>query len=116
MPILGQAPRELLLFLNELSGITSTIRSDHVLNLFPEVDGVYPGDKEQMMQPVREFIELGAYEQMIFCIGRRTHRMARFSDLKNSEQRAYALDMCSELGATITNFDAVVDSIMQRFI
>ncbi len=44
--------RELLFWLEELSGITSTIRSDHVLNLFSEIDGVLPGDKEEMMQPV----------------------------------------------------------------
>ncbi len=108
--------RELLLFLEELSGITSTIRSDHVLNLFPEVDGVLPGDKEKMMQPVRAFLELSSEEQMIFCMGRRTQRMARFSDLNNPVQRDYTLKMCSEFGATIDNFDAVIDSIMQRFI
>jgi hypothetical protein len=108
--------RELLLWLEALDGITSTIRSDHVLNLFPEVDGVLPADKEEMMQPVRDFLELAPEEQMIFCIGRRTHRMARFSDLNNRVQRDYALKMCSELGATTANFDGIIDSIMQRFI
>jgi len=108
--------RELLLFLEEISGITSTIRSDHVLNLFPEVDGVLPGDKKKMMQPIRDFLELAPEEQMIFCIGRRTHRMARFSDLNNPVPHDNALKMCSQLGATITNFDTVIDSIMQRFI
>lgn len=107
---------ELLLFLEELEGIDSTMRSDHVLNLFPEVDGVLPGDKEEMMQPVRDFLELSPEDQMIFCIGRRTHRMAQFNDLYNPIQRRYALKMCSELGATPTNFDLAIDSIMQRFI
>jgi hypothetical protein len=106
----------LLLWLEELHGITSTIRSDHVLNLFPEVDGVLPGDKEKMMQPLRDFLKLAPEEQMLFCIGRRTHRMARFSDLHNPVQRDYALQMCAELGATVANFDAITDSIMQRFI
>ncbi len=108
--------RELLLWLEELSGITSTIRSDHVLNLFPEIDGVLPTDKENMMLPVRGFLYLSLDEQMIFCIGRRTHRMARFSDLNNPEARDSARKMCSELGATPSNFDGVIDSIMQRFI
>jgi histone acetyltransferase (RNA polymerase elongator complex component) len=108
--------RELLLFLEALAGITSTVRSDHVLNLFPEVDGVLPGDKERMMQPLREFLLLDPEEQMIFCIGRRTHRFARFSDLANPVLRGYALEMCSELGATPENFDAVIDSLMQQFI
>jgi hypothetical protein len=108
--------RELLLFLQKLTGIDSTVRSDHVLNLFPEVDGVLPDDKEKMMQPIRDFLELDSEEQMIFCIGRRTHRMARFSDLANPIQHDYAKRMCAELGATAGNFDSAIDAIMQRFI
>jgi radical SAM superfamily enzyme YgiQ (UPF0313 family) len=108
--------RELLHFLENLDGITSTIRSDHVLNLFVEVDGVLPDDKEKMMQPIREFLELPPSEQMLFCVGRRNHRMARFSDLKNPVQRDYAHQICKQTGATVENFDSVIDSIMQRFI
>lgn len=109
--------KELLLFLESLEeGITSTVRSDHVLNLFTEVDGVLPGDKQQMMQPIREFLELAPTEQMLFCIGRRSHRMARFSDLKNPVQRNYTQQICRELGANGDNFDTIIDSILQRFI
>ncbi len=108
--------RELLLFLQKLEGISSAVRSDHILNLFPEVDGVLPGDKEKMTQPLEDFLQLDSYEQMIFCIGRRTQRIARFDDLTNPLQRDYALEMCSELGATVDNYDTVIDSIMQRFI
>jgi len=108
--------RELLLLLEKLDGIDSTVRSDHVLNLFTETDGVLPGDKEKMMQPVHDFLELPPDEQMIFCIGRRTHRMARLCDLNNPVQRDYALKMCTELAVTPENFDTVIDSIMQRFI
>lgn len=108
--------RELLTWLENLDGITSTIRSDHVLNLFPEVDGKLPEDKEKMMQPIKDFLELAPYEQMLFCIGRRTHRIADLSDLQNSIQRDYVIDMCTNLGATVDNFDEVIDSIMKRFI
>lgn len=108
--------RELLLFLETLTGIDSTVRSDHVLNLFPEVDGVLPDDKETMMQPIRDFLQLDSEEQMIFCIGRRTHRISQFSDMANPMQHDYARRMCSELGATPGNFDKAIDAIMQRFI
>ncbi|MBT4890928.1 MAG: radical SAM protein [Rhodospirillales bacterium] len=108
--------RELLLFLEQLNGINSTIKSDHVLNLFQEVDGTLPGDKQAMMKPIQDFLQLDPQEQMIFSIGRRTHRMARYSDLDNPVQRDYALQMCSELGVTTDTFDVAIDSIMQRFI
>jgi radical SAM superfamily enzyme len=108
--------RELLTWLENLDGITSTIRSDHVLNLFSEVDGKLPEDKEKMMQPIQNFLELAPYEQMLFCIGRRTHRIANLSGLQNPVQRKHVINMCSNLGATMDNFDEVIDSIMQRFI
>lgn len=108
--------RELLLFLKSLCGITSTVRSDHVLNLFPEVDGVLPDDKERMMQPVRDFLDLDPEEQLLFCIGRRTQRISRFDGLQNPVQREYAKQICDEYGATVDNMDEIIDQIMQRFI
>ncbi len=108
--------KELLLFLEQLGGITSAVRSDHILNLFPEVDGVLPGDKEKMLQPVRNFLELKPYAQTIFCIGRRTHVIEQFSDFNDSVKRESAMKMCTKLGATQENFDMIIDSIMKRFI
>ncbi|MFT5697492.1 MAG: hypothetical protein ACI8ZB_000340 [Desulforhopalus sp.] len=111
-----ETAQELLTLLENLDGITSTIRSDHVLNLFSEIDGKLPGAKEKMMQPLRDFLHLPPYEQMLFCIGRRTHRIASLSSLNNPAQRNNAIDMCERLGATVENFDEVIDSLMQRFI
>ncbi|WP_163335627.1 radical SAM protein [Desulfopila sp. IMCC35008] len=107
---------ELLMFLEHLDGITSYVKSDHVLNLFQEVDGKLPGDKEKMMQPIRAFLALEPKEQMLFSIGRRTHRMNTIDDLNDPVQRGYAQQICDEVGATPENMDQVIDSIMQRFI
>ncbi len=108
--------RELLCFLENLDGISSWVKSDHVLNLFSEVDGKLPADKEQMLAPIREFLELDPGEQVIFCIGRRTHRLGRISDLRDPHKREHAEQICGELGATIENLDRLVDALMQRFI
>ncbi len=111
-----ETTKELLLFLQSLDGITSRIRSDHVLNLFPEVNGTLPEDKQKIMQPLHDFLALDPDEQMLFCIGRRTHRISRFSDLNNTVQRNYARQMCTELGATVSNMDEIIGTLMQRFI
>ncbi len=37
-----ETAEELLVFLQSLAGITSRVRSDHILNLFEEIDGVLP--------------------------------------------------------------------------
>ena len=108
--------RELLLFLESLQGITSKVRSDHVLNLFSEVNGTLPDDREKMTDPLRRFLELDAREQMLFCIGRRTHRFSRLDDLANPELRDPVAQMCDAHGATEDNMDQIIQSIMQRFI
>lgn len=111
-----ETARELLLFLENLDGISSTIRSDHILNLLPEVDGILPEQRQQILAPVQEFLQLPPKEQLLFCIGRRTHRMARLRDLKDPALRGYAQKMCDEFGATVENMDQIIDTIIQRFI
>jgi hypothetical protein len=107
---------ELLLFLDALDGITSTIASDHVLNLFNEVDGMLPADKGKMMRPIEEFLRLPPHEQMLFCIGRRTHRVARLEDLRNPRVRNNVERLCEQIGTTPDNMDEKIERIVQRFI
>ncbi len=111
-----ETAKELLLFLENLDGIESTVKSDHVLNLFSEVEGLLPRDKAKMVDTVRRFLQLSPEQQMIFSIGRRTHRMSRLADLNDPVKVGYTQQMCAELGATIDNTDAIVDSIIKRFI
>ena len=111
-----ETSKELLLFLESLEDITSTVKSDHVLNLFSEVQGTLPDDKEKMAAPIREFLQLSPQEQMIFCIGRRTHRLSKLADLNNPAKRHFAEQICADLAATPENMNAIVDSIIKRFI
>jgi len=108
--------RELLLFLESLDGISSSVRSDHVLNLFAEVNGTLPADREKMTRPLRRFLDLDPMDQMIFSIGRRTHRLSSLDDLGNPALREPVYRMCREHGATPDNMDEIIESIMQRFI
>ncbi len=108
--------RELLLFLESLQGITSKVRSDHVLNLFSEVNGTLPDDQQKMTMPLRRFLELEPREQMLFCIGRRTHRFSCLDDLKKAELRDPVEQMCDTHGATEDNMDQIIQAIMQQFI
>ena len=111
-----ETAEELLLFLESLDGITSKVRSDHVLNLFQEVDGELPGDKEAMIRPVRHFLLLDPNEQVLFCLGRRTHRISRLEDLNTPLLRKNVETLCLELGATPDNMDMIIDGLMQRFV
>ena len=108
--------RETLLFLETLDGIASTVRSDHILNLFEELQGTLPADKEAMLAVVRSFLELPADEQMLYQVGRRMGIFQHLADMHSSRRRSRVERTCRELGITPRNVDQLVDEIMQRFI
>lgn len=108
--------KELLLFLESLNGIDSTVKSDHILNLFPEVDGKLPNDKEKILAPVKKFLSLDPHDQMLYCVGRRTHHMTSPFDILDPTRRRYAEQMSVNLGATPENMDTFIDSIIKQFI
>jgi len=108
--------KELLLLIENLQGITSTVKSDHILNLIPEVEGVLPRDKDKMISALKWFLELSEEEQMIFRIGRRTGIINSMKELAQPAIRARVKSIIEQNGITTDNIDLVVDDLMKRFI
>ena len=107
---------ELLVFLEALTGITSTIKSDHILNLFENLEGQYPQDKEKMTGIVRQFLELEPTEKMYYQVGRRLGLFRTLEDLQLAGKRHQVAEACSRAGIRPDNVDAAVDELMKRFI
>jgi len=111
-----QAAKELLLLIENLQGITSTILSDHIINLLPEVCGVMPRDKATMIRVIQGFIVLPAEEQVVYIIGRRLGIMNGVQDLKQKERRRYALDFIEANGITAETVDYYASELMKQYI
>ncbi|MDM8567637.1 radical SAM protein [Candidatus Halobeggiatoa sp. HSG11] len=107
---------ELLLLIQNLNGITSTIKSDHILNLISEVEGTLPHDKEKMLNALTWFLELSSQEKTIFRIGRRAGIMHRMSELSHPSIRATVESIIAEEGINDDNIDIVIDEKMKQFI
>ncbi len=107
---------EILLFLESLDGIGSMVKSDHVLNLFQEVEGRLPADREKMTAPIRRFLALPPGEQTLYQVGRRLGYFRSLSDLESPSRRAHAEEVCRSYGITPENADATVEALMKRFI
>jgi len=107
---------EILLFIESLDGITSSIKSDHILNLLQEVDGKLPEDKQRMTGAIKQFLALNTEEQMLFQIGRRTGVFSGLDDLKNPRLRTHAERNCKELNVTADTIDSVIAHLMTTFI
>jgi len=107
---------ELLLFLDKLEGINSTVKSDHILNLFQEVEGRLPEDKEQMTAPIRAFIALDSERQLLYLSGRRCGIFSRLSQLDDAELRGHAQRAMVAHQVTHDNVEDWAAEMMQRFI
>jgi hypothetical protein len=108
--------RELLLFLESLSHITSVIKSDHILNLLPELDGRLPQDQARLVGMVRTFLELDPELQLIYRVGRRTGILSGLGDLEDAGKIARVEAICREYRLGPENVAAVTDGLMRRFI
>ena len=107
---------ELLLFLEHLNGLTGTLKSDHILNLFQEVEGDLPDEKEDMMAVIRRFLNMTPEEQMIYMVGRRTGKLTRLDDMDHPGRRCYAEQICLEFHITPENVEETVGEMMKQFI
>jgi hypothetical protein len=111
-----EVAEEILLFLQSLKGITSTLKSDHILNLFENIEGKFPEDKQKMITIAERFLAMPPKEQMLFQVGRRIGLFAQLDDLHEPSRRTQVEQTCTRLGITPDNVDSIVDEMMKRFI
>ncbi|MGB2769134.1 MAG: radical SAM protein [Candidatus Zixiibacteriota bacterium] len=108
--------QEILMFIQELDGITSVVKSDHILNLFQDLEGTLPQDKEHMMNILRTFLAMDPEQQALYQVGRRIGVFSGLADMEKPNRMARAGRACSELGITPENVDRVTSELMNRFI
>jgi hypothetical protein len=107
---------EILMFIEHLDGITSFVKSDHILNLFQEIEGQLPADKSSMMKPIQDFLSMEPNQQTLYIVGRRLGIFSKLSDMQRIRRFKRAEKACRELGITPKNVAAVADELMKRFI
>ncbi len=107
---------ELLLFLDSLNGVDSRVKSDHILNLFQEIEGRLPDDREPMTAPIRKFLAMPAEEQLLYRVGRRTGIFSRLEDLYDPELVGHAEKARTTYRVNLDNVDAFTVEMMKRFI
>lgn len=108
--------KEILIFLESLNGITSVVKSDHVLNLFGNLEGKLPRDKVRMLDIIHRFLAMDPERQCVYQVGRRLGFFSRLKDMDNPRRLAKAEKACQQFGITPENVDEVIDELMKRFI
>jgi len=62
----------------------SELKSDHILNLLPEVEGKLPQDKEKMLATINRYLALPLSERVNFQLGRRAGYYERLDELQDT--------------------------------
>lgn len=110
------AVEEILLFLENLGPVTSYLASDHILNLFPEVEGTLPECKDRMTAVLKRFLAMNRRERFLYQLGRRLGIFTCLADLEDPVLVEEARNEALERGATPDNVDDLTDTIVKRFI
>ncbi|HVO84843.1 MAG TPA: radical SAM protein [Syntrophobacteria bacterium] len=88
--------REIRLFVETLEGITSTVTSDHIMNLLEEITGTLPDDKEAMLAVADSYLALSDADRLIFKVGRWGGAFRALSDLENPGLKRKIQDVVAE--------------------
>jgi radical SAM superfamily enzyme YgiQ (UPF0313 family) len=112
-----ESAKELRLFIEKLNpDLNSVITSDHVLNLFEDVEGKISTDKDLMLEKIDSFFDLSDYDKMIYQVGRRLGLFRGAGDIKDPDRYERAREMAVKFNVTPENADHVIAELMKRFI
>jgi biotin synthase-like enzyme len=96
---------------------TSTLQSDHVLNLLGELEGRLPEDRGRLLAIIDRFQGLPPELRRAFVLARRAGVIARLDDLDRPGVRERALELLAAVVAEYDgDLDAAVRELMTRFI
>ena len=108
--------KEIQLFLESLGGITSMVKSDHILNLFQDLEGKLPEEKERMLDILRTFLAMDRERQRLYQIGKRMGVFSKLGDMVSPQRMARAERAYNQVGGDLADLDKVTDELMKRFI
>jgi len=77
-------------FINNLD-VTSSLKSDHILNLLMELEGKMPEDKERCLNIINQYLSLPEEERLNFKLGRRAGYYEKLADLADGYKH-YKID------------------------
>ena len=109
--------REIRLFIENLNGITSTVTSDHIMNLLEEISGTLPDDKEMMLSAADRYLDLEEEERIIYKVGRWGGAYRSIDDLRDPEIRGKIEQVIHQWNLkTPGQLDEIIKEIADQYI
>ncbi len=108
--------REIRLFIERLDGITSTLTSDHIMNLLEEVEGTFPNDKEKMLAIIDEYLSLPDEERLLYRFGRRGGIYRSLSDLRDPQIRIRIKAAMDRIQKEEGDIEQVISDMVDQYV
>lgn len=108
--------REIGDFISRLE-FTGELKSDHILNLLPELEGHFPEAKQACLNTVNRYLAMPLKERLNYRLGRRAGIYERLNDLYDADKYQKVDEAMCRVGADTTEkVDELIEGIKQRFI
>jgi len=110
-----EVAKEIGAFIENLQ-VTSHLKSDHILNLFMEVEGKMPEDKGKCLNIINKYLSLPDEERLNFNFGRRAGLYNRLADLSDSHKHDKIEQAIKRLRAQGSNVEEAIFRLKDSFI
>jgi radical SAM superfamily enzyme YgiQ (UPF0313 family) len=110
-----EVAKEIGVFIENLQ-VTSHLKSDHILNLFMEVEGKMPEDKGKCLDIINKYLSLPDEERLNFNFGRRAGLYNRLADLSDSDKHDKIEQAIKRLRAQGSNVEEAIFKLKDSFI
>jgi uncharacterized Fe-S cluster-containing MiaB family protein len=112
-----QMVREIRMLIENLDGISTSLVSDHILNLLEEVEGKLPTDKQRMLDIIDRYLDMPDDERLLFQLGRRGGAIRYLDDLNEPAVRARLKEakrqIESEMGSGVPEY---IQAMKRQFV
>jgi hypothetical protein len=96
---------------------TGELKSDHVLNLLPELEGRFPLAKQKCLDAVNGYLNMPLRDRLNFRLGRRAGLYENLNDIYNAGKYQRVDEALTRVGAdTEEKVDELIIGIKERFI
>ena len=107
---------EIRLFITVLEGITSTITSDHIMNLIETVGGKLPDDKPKMLAILDKYLALPDHERLLYRMCRRMGRCREPQDIDRMGLRGDLESNLARIEASGQNADDLLNELADSMV
>lgn len=108
--------REIGEFIVQLD-FSGTLKSDHILNLLPELDGRFPDAKKACLNAIDRYLSMPLKDRLNFRLGRRAGVYENLNDIYDAGKYHQVDEALCRVGAdTIEKVDELINQLKEHFI